>query len=113
MPGMSDTNGGGDPLYPVLTHMVGRKLTMAEVYDAIGISKARYYEARKEGSLLRPDWLIVAAHHLGINPVELLVECVPNITLRNAREFVEKKAKEAAEFWEDGSMVTSSQLDSP
>jgi hypothetical protein len=97
---MSETRADDDPLYPVLAALTGRKLTMAEVYTAVGLSKARYYEARKEGTLTRPDRLIIAAHHLGINPVELLVECSPGITVRDAIQYVEKRRAEVNEFVE-------------
>jgi len=98
--GMSENRADDDPLYPVLAALTGRRLTMAEVYAAVGLSKARYYEARKEGTLTRPDRLIVAAHHLGINPVELLIECNPGVTVRDAIQFVEKRRAEVNEFWE-------------
>ncbi len=91
--------GAGDALYALLTGLAGRRLTNQEIWEAFGLSKAQFYEARKTGGLLqRADRIVAAAHTLGINPVELLVGLVPGIETADAIEFVEKKRTEAAQF---------------
>lgn len=87
-----------DPLYPVLTALTGRRLTNAEIWQAMGVSRPRYYELRAAGELMRPDRLIILAHHLDINPIELLVKCVPEITVKDAIEFVARRRALAMEF---------------
>lgn len=91
--------GAGDALYALLTGLAGRRLTNQEIWEAFGLSKAQFYEARRTGKLLqRADRIVAAAHTLGINPVELLVGLVPGIETGDAVEYVEKKRAEAAQF---------------
>jgi len=94
-----DDAGGGDALYALLTGLAGRRLTNQEIWEAFGLSKAQFYEARRSGKLLqRADRVVAVAHKLDINPVELLVNLVPGIETADAIEYVEKKRSEAAQF---------------
>lgn len=89
----------GDSLYPLLTGLAGRRLTNREIWEAFGLSKAQFYEARRAGKLLqRADRIVSAARDLRINPVELLVALVPGIETADAVEYVERKRSEAAQF---------------
>jgi len=56
----------------VLSYLVGRRLTLHELLDALQMSRTRYYRLRDEGRLTEPNHLVTAAVNLGINPVELL-----------------------------------------
>jgi hypothetical protein len=57
----------------MLIGVVGRRLTMGQVYDALEMSRSTYHQQRNEGRLITADNLIRAANNLGINPVDLLV----------------------------------------
>jgi hypothetical protein len=57
----------------VLTGMVGRRLTVAEVHSALGMPYTTYDAQRKEGRLVSCHNLLAAARKLGINEVELLI----------------------------------------
>lgn len=65
----------GDPLYAALVKLTNRRLSMRDVYEALGVSKPTYYRLRDEDKLLDAHRLIAAAQHLDINPVDLLVAC--------------------------------------
>lgn len=56
----------------VLSYLVGRRLTLHELLDALQMSRTRYYRLRDEGRLTEPNHLVTAAVNLGINTVELL-----------------------------------------
>ena len=56
----------------VLSYLVGRRLTLHELLDALQMSRTRYYRLRDEGRLTEPNCLVTAAVNLGINTVELL-----------------------------------------
>jgi hypothetical protein len=97
--GMANNEDAADALHVVLTTLAGRTLRVQDIYEAFGLSKARFYEARKDGTLLqRVDRIVAAAHRLGINPVELLVALVPGIEVADAVEYVDKRRDEAAPF---------------
>lgn len=86
-------------LHVALTKLLGRRTTNSEIWTAYGLSKARYYQiAKDETDLLRPDRLVSAARHLGINPMELLVELTPDLTLADAEDLVAKKYRELEEL---------------
>lgn len=89
-----------DHLWLALTRLTSRRIKVQEIWAAMGVSKPYYYEMRKTGEHLRPDRLIAAANAFGVNPVDLLVEFSPEVTVGDAVEFVEKRRAEAAEFLE-------------
>lgn len=63
----------GKDLDAVLTGLVGRRLTVAEVHSALGMPYTTYDAQRKAGRLVACQNLLVAARNLGINEVELLI----------------------------------------
>lgn len=98
LPGMTEHAEPRDPdvrLHVALTKLLGRRVTNSEIWTAFGVSKARYYQiAKEEGDLLRPDRLVSVGRHLGVNPMELLVELTPSLTIGDAEELVAKKYRE-------------------
>jgi hypothetical protein len=87
-----------DPLYSVLVAFTKRKLSMGEVYEAVGLGSSQYNDLRKARRLLTPDRIVNAARHFGINPVALLAEC-QLISPRDAVDYVEERRQQAAEFF--------------
>lgn len=57
----------------VLIGMVGRRLTVGEIIDALELPSTTYYQQRTEKRLITAENLVRAARNLGINEVELLV----------------------------------------
>lgn len=57
----------------VLSYILGRQLRTREIYDALGVSRSAYYQARDEGRLGSPANLLRLAKAFNINPVDLLV----------------------------------------
>lgn len=98
--------GEKDPLYALLAGLTGRRLTNEAIWEAFGLSKAQFYEARKSGKLLnRADRMVMAARRLDINPVELLVELVPGITVDDAIRYVQKRRSLAEPFLSAGHLA--------
>lgn len=99
-------NESDEALLVLLAALAKRRLTNEDIWTAFELSKARFYEARKDGLLFREDRLITAALNLGINPIELLAECesVHGITARDAVKYVDKKRQESELF--DGQQAT-------
>lgn len=86
-----------DQLYAALSALTGRRLELAEVQKAVGLSRAQYYQASNNGDLLRADRLITVAHHMGVNPVELLV-MLGGIELSDAARLVDDRRRMVAEL---------------
>jgi hypothetical protein len=105
---MSTTHGtasGGDSddrLYAILVSLTGRRLPMTEIYDAVGLSRQQYSEARRDGKLITPNRMVLAAAHLGVNPVELLTAC-GILTPRDAAVYVDERRREVAELFDGDS----------
>jgi hypothetical protein len=57
----------------VLGYLVGRRLSIREVLNALEMSRSAYYQQRDKGRLITADNLIRAAHNLRVNAVDLLV----------------------------------------
>lgn len=89
-------------LHAALTALLGRRVTNEQIWNALGISKARYYQLAKEdgAQLVRADRLIDVARHLDINPVELLVQ-FSDLTARDAQQFVNKRYEGLEELQTD------------
>lgn len=75
-------------LAAVLIGMVGRVLSMQEVYDALEMSRTTFSDQRNSGRLIAANNLITAARNLGINEVDLLTR-FGIITPSAAIEYVE------------------------
>lgn len=98
---MATDGDAADAIYTQLSALTARRLTNKEIWEAFGLSKAQFYEARKNGTLTqRVDRLVAAAHRLEINPVELLIALVPGVDAADAVAFVEKRRHEVVEFLE-------------
>lgn len=62
------------PLDVTLTYLAGRRLTVTEVINALGIPRSTYYEQREAGTLgNNATQIITAARTLGLNPIDVLV----------------------------------------
>lgn len=87
-------HGDAHRFYATLVALTGRKLPMAEVYDALGVSKASYYRLHREG--MPAERLIAAAARLGINPIELLVTYHPELRA----DAMDYAAKVLGDYWQ-------------
>ena len=77
----------------VLSFMVGRRLTMQETLDALGMARSTYYQARDTGRLITADNLCRAATNLRISATDLLVRygyLTPEDVLLYAREITSR-----------------------
>jgi hypothetical protein len=63
----------GKDLGAVLTGMIGRRLTVAEIHSALEMPYTTYDAQRKQGRLINCINLVKAARNLGINELELLL----------------------------------------
>jgi hypothetical protein len=63
----------GKDLDAVLSGIIGRRLTVAEIHQALGVPYTTYRDQRDSGRLISCDNLVTIAHNLGINEVELLI----------------------------------------
>lgn len=97
-----------DRLYAILVALTGRRLTMTEVYEAVGLSRQQYSTVRSNGKLVTPNRMILAAQRLNINPVELLTEC-GIVAPRDAAEYVDGRRQEVAELFENPTRTTTSE----
>lgn len=57
----------------MLSYLVGRRLTMQETLDALGMARSTYYQARDSNRLITADNLCRAATNLHISATDLLV----------------------------------------
>lgn len=57
----------------VLGYLLGRRLTMLELLDALEMPRSTYYQCRTSGTLTSADNLLRAARNLDLNTVDLLV----------------------------------------
>ncbi|MGH3531250.1 MAG: hypothetical protein ACRDUT_09325 [Mycobacterium sp.] len=63
----------GKDLDAVLSGIVGRRLTVAEIHQALGVPYTTYRDQRDSGRLISCDNLVTLARNLGVNEVELLI----------------------------------------
>ncbi|AXH46884.1 transcriptional repressor [Mycobacterium phage Aminay] len=58
----------------MLSFLAGRRIQPHEIVEALGVSRAGYYQQRDDGRLVSADNLIRLAAVFGLNPIELLVQ---------------------------------------
>ncbi|MGV1006770.1 MAG: hypothetical protein ACOYEV_18855 [Candidatus Nanopelagicales bacterium] len=58
-----------------LISVVGRMISVEEMRGALHLATSTYYDQLKERRLITMENVTVAARHLGVNEVYLLVEC--------------------------------------
>jgi hypothetical protein len=91
----------GKDLDAVLTGMVGRRLTVAEIHSALEMPYTTYDAQRKQGRLVSCANLVKAARNLGINEIELLLRyrvISPEAFERYAREVFTLPSAPLTEF---------------
>lgn len=86
-----DTRDADDPFYAAIVQLCpGRKVSKEDAYALAELSKAQYHKRVKEGTLCEADRVIKAAEHLGVNWVELLIMCKPDISPSAILEYAAK-----------------------
>lgn len=57
----------------VLSYLLGRRLSMDDLYEAFGVSKSTYYSQLDGGTLITPNSIVTVARNLGLNPIDLML----------------------------------------
>lgn len=58
----------------ILSYHAKRRLSAAELSAAMGLSRSSFYERLKSGALVTADNIVKVSRHLGLNPIDLLLE---------------------------------------
>lgn len=72
---MTKTQEQAEWLRAKLISLTGRIIGVDEMRDALGLKQSTYYFQLKEGRLLSTENLKNAARNLGINELQLMIEC--------------------------------------